>query len=245
MPKLSIIIPTKNEENELPSLFDSLHKQTFKDYEVIVSDAKSEDNTRAIAQKRGAVVVDGGLPGFGRNAGAKIATGELLLFLDADVVFNIHFLENMVREFTKRNLSAATSKVDPKSTRFVDKLIHEFVNGYISIMQYIDPHAGGMCIMVQHDLHKLICGFDTSLIMAEDHDYVRRISRLGHGPFRIFKSVRVTVSVRRLETDGRLGLAFKYLIYEFIQKLPKRLQYDPWKYMRRLGGKVTSSGDDE
>ena len=96
--------------------------------------------------------------------------------------------------------------------------------------------------MVRHDVHDLISGFDTSLILAEDHDYVRRVSRQGRGPFRIFKSVRVTVSVRRLETDGRLGLALKYLIYEFVQTLPKRLQYDPWKYMHRLGG--PSAGSD-
>ena len=82
---LSIIIPTYNEEEYLPVLLESIKKQSFKDYEIIVADANSTDRTREIAESYGCIVVDGGLPAAGRNNGAKVATGEYLLFLDSDL----------------------------------------------------------------------------------------------------------------------------------------------------------------
>ena len=96
MPKLSIIIPCKNEEEQLPKLLASIKRQTFTDYEIIVADAHSKDRTREIAESFGARVVEGGMPGPGRNKGALQAQGTHLLFLDADVTFLSHrYLENV------------------------------------------------------------------------------------------------------------------------------------------------------
>ena len=78
---LSIIIPTYNEEEVLPNLLRSIKEQDYKDYEVVVADAKSTDKTREIAQKFDCRVVDGGLPGEGRNHGAEAAKGDRFLFL--------------------------------------------------------------------------------------------------------------------------------------------------------------------
>ena len=83
---LSIVIPTFNEEKFLPHLLKSLKEQTFKDFEIIVADNNSTDATRSVAINVGAKVVKGGLPARGRNNGAKVARGEWLLFLDADVI---------------------------------------------------------------------------------------------------------------------------------------------------------------
>jgi len=81
---LSIIIPTLNEEKYLPFLLSSIKEQNFKDYEIILSDAGSEDRTIEIAKSYGCRVVKGGLPAKGRNQGARAAAGDLLLFLDSD-----------------------------------------------------------------------------------------------------------------------------------------------------------------
>jgi glycosyltransferase involved in cell wall biosynthesis len=80
MSKISIIIPTKNEETCLPKLLDSIKSQDFPDYEIIIADANSTDKTREIAKSYGCIVVDGGLPAVGRNRGAEVANGEILLF---------------------------------------------------------------------------------------------------------------------------------------------------------------------
>ena len=89
---LSIIIPAYNEEKYLPRLLRCIKEQTYKDYEIIIADANSTDKTRQIAKKYGCKIAKGGLPAVGRNNGAKIAKGDILLFLDADAKFNKNFL---------------------------------------------------------------------------------------------------------------------------------------------------------
>ena len=74
--KLSIIIPTFNEEYYLPPLLESIRCQDFSDYEVVVADAGSEDDTIEIAKNWGCKVVKGGLPAVGRNRGAEVAQGR-------------------------------------------------------------------------------------------------------------------------------------------------------------------------
>ena len=105
--KISIIIPTYNEEEYLPKLLESIKSQDFNDYEVIVADAQSNDNTRKIAEEYGCVVVEGGLPGPGRNRGAEVAQGEMLLFLDSDLELTENYLKNVVEEFESDDLGIA------------------------------------------------------------------------------------------------------------------------------------------
>ena len=82
--KLSVIIPTLNEELNLPATLNSVGNPN-NELEVIVVDAGSADQTLAIAQQYGCKVFVGN-PGRAKqmNAGAAIATGEHLLFLHAD-----------------------------------------------------------------------------------------------------------------------------------------------------------------
>ncbi len=101
---ISIITPTLNEEEYLPLLLESIKRQDFKDYEIIVADAGSKDKTLEIAKKFGCKIVPGGLPAKGRNAGAMVARGDLLFFLDSDVVLTKKFFEKTLAEFNKRCL---------------------------------------------------------------------------------------------------------------------------------------------
>ena len=93
-PPLSIIIPARNEEHNLPTLLGSLAAQAEKPHEVLVVDDGSSDRTAEIARARGAkVIVSRPLPGGWRgktwacHQGAEAATGDWLLFLDADTWF--------------------------------------------------------------------------------------------------------------------------------------------------------------
>ena len=100
---ISIIIPTKNEEKYLPRLLQSLKNQTVQPLEIIVADAKSEDLTVKIARDFGAKIVKGGRPAVGRNSGAKIARGDIFMFIDADIVLEDEkTLENAYKEFEER-----------------------------------------------------------------------------------------------------------------------------------------------
>jgi glycosyltransferase involved in cell wall biosynthesis len=85
---LAIVIPAKNEAQLLPRLLASLTRQTYcqrSSPKVFVADAASTDGTPEIAARfAGALdlsVIPGGYPSTGRNAGARLAESDYLLFL--------------------------------------------------------------------------------------------------------------------------------------------------------------------
>lgn len=84
--RITVVIPSLNEIAYLPGLLDALDVQTLIPDDVIVADAGSTDSRAELAQARGARAVRGGMVAVGRNAGARAAGGDLLLFLGADVL---------------------------------------------------------------------------------------------------------------------------------------------------------------
>lgn len=205
---LSIIIPAKNEENQLPRLLASIKKQIFADYEIIVADASSVDRTREIATSFGAKVVEGGMPGPGRNRGAEVAKGETLLFLDADALLpNRDFLEKALEEMKRNNYCVAAPLYDFYSARPMDKLVSFLWNSWVIIMVGINPSAAGSCIFATKKIHDKIGGFNEKIVLGEDTDYVYRASRICR--FGVIKSVRVQNSPRRLHKVGYLKVFFQ------------------------------------
>ncbi|MEA4869416.1 MAG: glycosyltransferase family 2 protein [Christensenella sp.] len=92
MPHVSIIIPARNEAETLPLLLANLEQQVVKPYEIIVADDESEDETAQIARSFGITVLSlrnkpAGWVGksWACQQGALQATGDVFLFLDADV----------------------------------------------------------------------------------------------------------------------------------------------------------------
>lgn len=229
---VSIIIPAFNEEKYLPKLLTSLKKQTAPPAEIIVADAYSLDNTRKIAKKFKVIVVDGGLPGIGRNNGARIAKEPILLFLDADVVLPKHFLEETVAEMTTRKLDIASCFVTPRSPLKLDKYLHKFFNQYIKLTQKMQPvvpgFVSGFCIFIKRRIHEEINGFDESIVLAEDFDYFKRAKKIGR--FAYLKSNKIPVSVRRLTKDGRMKIILKCIAINLHLIFIGRIKNDFFKY---------------
>ena len=212
MPRISVVIPALNEEKFLPVLLESLKNQTFKDYEVIVADAGSKDNTLEIANSYGARVVPGGMPGPGRNRGAEVATGEFLFFFDSDVLLPNDFLEKAMREMDDRFIDLATCEFLPLSELTIDKAVFQLSNLIVKMNQNLNPRAAGFCIFINRRLFNRVGGFDESVVIAEDHDLVERASKFR--PLRFLKTTSLSVSVRRLDKEGRLSLLQKYVKVE-------------------------------
>lgn len=94
---LTIVIPSKNEENYISEILESLSLQEIGKTQIILSDAGSEDNTIKKAQNTAfelglnLKVIEGGLPAVGRNRGANLAQTPIVMFVDADVTFTDKF----------------------------------------------------------------------------------------------------------------------------------------------------------
>jgi glycosyltransferase involved in cell wall biosynthesis len=101
--KISVIIPTYNEEKVIEECIFSLSEQNYKDLEIIVVDDGSTDGTsqklRAASKTANLKVLsqDHQGPAMARNLGAKHAKGEILVFVDSDMTFDKKFLSMLVR----------------------------------------------------------------------------------------------------------------------------------------------------
>ncbi len=218
---ISIVIPTYNEEKYLPALLRDIKTQTLQPDQIIVADAHSRDHTRAIAQKYGCKVVDGGLPGAGRNRGAAAVGSGIIIFFDADGRLpSSRFLEDNLAEFRKRRLDVATCDITPYEGTILDFFMLHTYNIYARILENVKAHAPGICIIVKKRIHDAINGFDETVKLAEDMEYVQRATRVG--TFGILRSHPIATSTRRFQKDGHFKTIIKYLLAEL--------------YMRTLGG---------
>lgn len=207
--RISIIVPTLNEAKYLPRLLDSLDRQSVRPHEIIVADGFSADQTRTIAANRNCIVVDGpDHPGTGRNRGAAVATGELLIFIDADIVLPDGYLEDFLAAFTRAGAVCATGVYAPLEGTRWQRFCHGVGNLFMYVLQGIRPLAAGYFLAIRHDTFAALGGFDETLLLCEDHDLAGRAARTGR--FRVFW-LELRTSTRRYQEQGGLALARLYL----------------------------------
>ena len=226
---ISIIIPTLNEEKYLEKLLNCIKKQTYKDYEIIVSDYNSKDKTRQVAKKFKCKIANGGLPAKGRNTGAKAAKGDILFFIDADCVIKKDFLQKSLNEIKNRNLDVAGCYLWPLSRRVFDNSVFALFNFWIFLTQFFYASGpAGAGIFCKKSLHQKIKGFDEKIKLSEDMDYVKRASK--YGKFRILSTVRTYTSVRRFNKEGRLKLVMKLFLAGVHRLIFGEIRTDIFKY---------------
>ncbi|MEK6946711.1 MAG: glycosyltransferase [Nanoarchaeota archaeon] len=228
---LSIIIPTWNEEKYLPKLLGCIKQQTYINYEIIVADADSTDKTRLIAKKYGCRIVKGGFPAAGRNKGAEIAKGEILAFFDADVQFGPDFLRNVTDELKHRKLDVAGCLINPMSNETAYRIFFVIYNFTIFLIQFFYPNAAGCSIFCKKSLYKKMNGFDETIKLGEDLDYVNRCSK--HGKFRIIKSEKVSLSMRRFDHEGKFKVAFRHIASALYRIAFGQIRKDTFRYNLR------------
>src|SRR3989344_1360477 len=86
--KISIIIPTYNDKDNLEKCLSAILNSSYKPYEVIVIDDASTDNSNEVVDKFGYKYIrleKNSGQATARNAGVKIAKGDILFFIDSDV----------------------------------------------------------------------------------------------------------------------------------------------------------------
>src|SRR3989304_10123368 len=119
--RISIVIPTKNEERRIETLLKSIRDAKFRG-EVIVVDANSKDKTRYIAKKYRATVIDEKPPHSlpsARNQGIDASVGDVVILLDADNEITKNFFARL-RE--GKNWDALRLKEIKAQDTFIEKI---------------------------------------------------------------------------------------------------------------------------
>jgi glycosyltransferase involved in cell wall biosynthesis len=218
----SVIVPALNEEKRIRACLDSIKGQrTRHSYELIVSDSGSTDRTAAIAREYTDKVVVCKEKGTAkaRNEGAKLACGDLLVFIDSDTILQIDYLETIHGAFHNTNILAASCafKFTGRSPKL---LMAEYVtNAYFSTRSIFRATTlPGFNVCMTREAFDRLGGF--RLCHLEDLDMsikLRRIGRTLYLPRR-----KVVTSSRRLEQDGIYG-TLKYYMDLFEATQQKRL----------------------
>jgi glycosyltransferase involved in cell wall biosynthesis len=195
---VSVIIPAHNEENYISQTLASLKEQQCPGCEVIVVCNGCADNTAEVAREkcdRLVVLPRKGL-GVARNVGARVARGELLIFLDADTILETGALGVIVENFSQRD-AAGTLKGRPDSNRFAYRLIYFLKN---SIHRYVNRKGSSGVIICWKKHFMRVGGFDERMEVRENSDLIRRLKRFGG--YKYIGSVAATTSMRRYERRG-------------------------------------------
>lgn len=174
LPSISVIIPTLNEESNIGKTISSA--QQFMKAEIIVADGESIDNTLSMAKSCGAITLKTA-PGRSQqmNAGAKLASGNILLFLHGDSILPRNYERYIYDALKKPDVVAGAFrfKLDDDSTGL---RIVEYLANWRS--RYLQKPYGDQGIFIRKDLFTTIGGFPEIPIM-EDYEFIKRVCKFG------------------------------------------------------------------
>lgn len=182
-PQVSIVIPTFNRASFLSYAIDSVLAQNFSDYELLIVDDGSCDNTQAVLDKYGKRIkvlkkANGGVSSA-RNFGIIHSTGDYIAFLDSDDYWEKNKLKAQVDFFTQNDAYkiAQTEEIWLKNGELLKpEKKHKKKGGYIFkeclSMCLISPSA----VMIKRELFDEVGLFDEKFPVCEDYDLWLRIS---------------------------------------------------------------------
>lgn len=208
----SIIIPTLNEETNLPILLSCLERQTYKKFEVIHVDGKSEDNTKKVAQNFSnridikTISANKRNVCFQRNLGSKQASGLWLIFMDADDQISDDFLERLEKKIDNCNCDLFVPFYDPDIKKLKYKLLTSFSNFLTVITKNSEfPFATEALFGVKKNVYQELDGFDEKIKVNEGKFFVNKARKKGY-KYEVFNRPRYLNSMRRAEKVGLLTL---------------------------------------
>ncbi len=213
MVNISVVIPTKNEEEDLGKCLESLKNQSYPDFDIWIVDSSSEDKTVEIAQgyTSNVVVIDVKAPGPARNAGVKKSKANIIAFIDADTLAPENWLATIAKDFKERDIVALGGVLRPLTPRWLDRIMFKINSDWwyrftalFGFYQLGTPN----CAYLRETFLKA-GGFNEEMSMLEDTELSLRISR--YGKVFIDKNLYTFNSTRRFKQEGYLSVFFRYL----------------------------------
>ena len=199
--KISIIIPTYNESENIGKVLDHLYKSSSPENirEVIVSDGISDDDTLEIARRKGARIIDHKHTGRARqmNAGARVAESDLFYFLHADTYPPVGFDRDI--------LDSVNQGFGAGCFRMKWDMNHPVLNFFAFFTRFNCQwcRGGDQSMFITRALFEKIGGFNDDYRFLEDYEIIPRIKK--HAKFRVIQRDIIT-SARKYRKNGVLRL---------------------------------------
>ncbi len=133
--KISVVIPTLNEEDSIGDVLDKIPKDPKYEWEIIIVDGDSKDRTREIAEKKGAKVIVEKRRGYGRayKTGFEHATGEIIVTLDGDDTYPAEKITEIVEYLLKNDLDFISCERFSMMKKGAMTLTHKIGNKILTI----------------------------------------------------------------------------------------------------------------
>ena len=234
-PSISVVIPTLDEAGNIGRTLDMLANQTHAPAQIVVCDGGSSDETRAIVQDRvrsnSTVLCLECERGTARqrNAGARAATSELIVFLDADNSPSPSFCEDVARSYQRIPFAVACPWFVAR-----DSVAIYFCYFWFNILFFLGQGwlrtGSGVCLISPRAIWEKTGGFREDLHLGEDVEFLRRCARFG---LHRHLFVPLETSGRRFARDGIIRLMWFYAVISPLVLLGrwerlKQIEYKPY-----------------
>lgn len=203
---ISVIITTKNEEQVISRLLESVKKQTYRNFEIILVDNNSDDKTVKIVKKLGIKIYNYGPERSAqRNFGAKNAKGKYFLFLDADMKLSQNVLKECVQLcLSDEKIGAVIIPENSIASNFWEK-VKAFERSFY------DKEKDGIteaARFFRKDVFNKTEGYDETITGPEDWDLSETVKKTG---YKIGRIESVIYHYERI--DSPFNLAQKKFYY--------------------------------
>ena len=174
--KISIIIPVYNSSFTLKECLDSIFSSTFKDYEVIVVSGNSTDDSIKIAKQFKIKIIElpeNKGPALARNKGFQVAQGDIILFLDSDVILNKNSLSLIIDKFSLTEVNAIQGiySHEPNYKYLATQFYQSYLCYYVwpENKKYATTLVTG-CFAIRKEIFNKFGGFDVNIENASCED---------------------------------------------------------------------------
>lgn len=193
---ISIIIPTYNEAENIGTLIRHIRSVANNHpFEIIVSDAGSNDDTVRIASDAGAMVLHSKKKGRAAqmNFAVSMAKGSILYFVHADTIPPTTFLQLI------HNAVAANYEAGRCTTKFNSPSLLLKLNAFFTRFDWFVCYGGDQTFFITRSLFEFIGGFNEQKLIMEDYDITQRAKE--KGKYIVFNNPAL-VNVRKYEKNG-------------------------------------------
>lgn len=238
---ISFVIPAHNEERLIGRAITSIREcagKVVQEYEIVVVNDASTDQTARIAADCGARVIDVKLRQIAavRNAGARVARGSILIFIDADTVLPLEALVAAMAAFQNGAIGGGASVAWDEPCPIWGRMLLRTWNEISRLLRW----AAGCFVFVRREVFEAVGGFDEHYFAGEEIILSSALKRKGR--FLILRTPVLT-SARKVHLYGKLEMMWMMTRLSIMgpRAWQQREGLDMW-YARRESGRSDAQG---